>query len=547
MAEYAVPVAQRTVTRIGGHLVVEALEALGAQVVMGLPGIHALPIWEALRTSEIRDVAFRTELAAGFAADGHARVTGQPTALILSTGPGALISLASLMEAASSHVPVVAIASQIPTDALGKGRGYLHELPDQLASFAPIVKSARRAGSAAEIPGLLAEAWRIARTPPSGPVFVEIPTDLLAEETDASLPDLDGSPPPRAVPSEAQLAEAAALIDGAERLAIWAGGGVLRSEAWDELVALAELLDVPVATTYMGKGAIPEDHPLAVGSGCDEGAMLELLETADIVLAVGTELGAETTQQYRLQLPGRLIQIDAAPERIGATYPALGLVGDAKATLAALAARLEPREAGGAARAASARDRITSGLRERGEDELELSLLRTIRDGLPRDAVHAWDMTILGYCAGAHFPALRPRRFLYPLGSGTLGYAWPAALGARLALPGAPTLAVHGDGGVMYGLQELATARQQAIAAKLLIVDDSAYGILREYQEEAFAATHAVELVQPDFVSLSGAYGVPARESTPERLGEALAWAFEIEGPAVIVLRTKLRWIRPTA
>lgn len=538
--------AQRTVTRIGGHLVAETLEALGAKVVMGLPGIHALPIWEALRTSSIRDVAFRTELAAGFAADGYARVTGQPAPLLLSTGPGALISLASLMEAASSHVPVVAIASQIPGDLIGKGRGYLHELPDQLASFAPLVKSVRRAESTGEIPEVLAEAWRIARTPPGGPVFVEIPTDLLAGETDATVPELSGSPPPRAVPDEAALAEATGLLAGADRPAIWAGGGVLRSEAWAELVALAERLDAPVATTYMGKGAIPEDHPLAVGSGCDEGAMLELLETADVVLAVGTELGAETTQQYRLQFPGRLVQIDAAAERIGATYPALGLVGDAGATLAALAGRLEPRRADGAARASSVRERIASGLRNRGEDELELGLLDTIRAALPRDAVHAWDMTILAYCAGAHFPALAPRRFLYPLGSGTLGYAWSAALGAKLALPGTAALAVHGDGGVMYGLQELATARQHHIAAKLLIVDDGAYGILREYQEDAFGATHSVDLVQPDFASLSAAYGVPAREATPESLGDTLTWAFAIDGPAVVVLRTKLHWIRPT-
>lgn len=533
-------------TRIGGHLVVETLETLGAEIAFGLPGIHALPIWEGLRTSRLRDVAFRSELAAGFAADGYARVTGRPAPLVLSTGPGALISLAALMEAASSHVPVVAICSQIPSALVGAGRGYLHELADQLASFSPIVKWAARVDRAEGIPFALAEAWRRALTPPSGPVFVEIPTDLLAEPTAAAVPDsLGGAPPAPVLPAADRLAEAARLLDGAECPVILAGGGTLRAGAWEQVRSLAERLDAPVATTFMGKGALPEDHPLSAGSGCDDAAYAELLETADVVLCVGTELGAETTRQYAFAPHGRLIQVDAASGRIGATWPALGLVGDAGATLSALIRLVAPRVRGGAARAAAVRERIARGL-ELGDRALELDLLRTIRAALPRDAVHAWDMTILAYCASAHFPALTPRRFLYPLGSGTLGYAWPAALGARLALPGTPALAVHGDGGVLYGLSELATARQHGIGAKLLIVDDASYGILREYQEAAFGAAHAVDLGQPDFLALAAGFGVPARRATPDGLDEALTWAFGVDGPAVVVMGATLRWIRPT-
>jgi acetolactate synthase-1/2/3 large subunit len=537
-----------TRTRIGGHLVVETLEALGAEVALGLPGIHALPIWEALRTSSIRDVTFRSELNAGFAADGYARASGQPAPLVLSTGPGALISLASLMEAASSHVPVVAIASQIPSDLLGQGRGYLHELPDQLASFAPLVKSASRPASAAEIPSVLAQAWRTALTPPTGPVFVEIPTDFLAAETELpALEDVDGTPPPPVVPEARAVAEAASLLATAERPAIVAGGGVLRSGAWEELRNLAERLDAPVTTTFMGKGAIPDDHPLAAGSACDDAAHAELLEQADVLLAVGTELGAETTRQYTFRPSGRLIQIDVAPERIGATFPALGLVGDARATLSVLLERIAPRTGDGGARAAAVRDRIASGLAARGDDELELSLLRTVREALPRDAVHAWDMTILAYGASAHFPALSPRRFLYPLGSGTLGYSWPAALGAKLALPDTPALAVAGDGGIHYGLTELASARQHGIGAKLLLVNDGTYGILREYQLSAYGETHAVELVQPDFAAAVAAFGVPVRQSSSDDLGYDLEWALAEDGPAVVVLEAKLHWIQPTS
>jgi acetolactate synthase I/II/III large subunit len=541
-------VGQATRTRVGGHLVVETLEALGAEVAFGLPGVHALAIWEALRTSEVRDVPFRTELNAGFAADGYARVTGRPAPLVLSTGPGALISLAALMEAASSHVPVVAIASQIPSELIGTGRGYLHELRDQRASFEPVVKLAARTERHEHIPELLAEAWRVALTPPSGPVFVEIPVDLLTGETDvAPVQDLDSTSPHVPLPSEAALAEASRILNQAENPLLWAGGGVQRSGAWAELAQLAERLRAPVATTFMGKGVLPEGHPLAIGSACYENGLRELVEASDAVLAVGTELGAEITFDYALRFSGRLVQIDAAAERIGATYPALGLVGDAKAVLAALLPRVHERPADGRteARVAELRARIDRGVQAQGR-ELELGLLRTIREALPREAVHAWDMTILAYCASAHFPALTPRRFLYPLGSGTLGYAWPAVLGAKLALPESPALAVVGDGGIHYGLTELTSARQYDIAAKLLLVDDGGYGVLREYQRDAYGETHAVELVQPDFPAAVEAFGVPVRETSPESLAADLAWAFETDGPAVLVLKAVLEWIQPT-
>ena len=176
---------EATRTRIGGHVVVESLEALGAEAVFGLPGVHALGIWDGLRDSRLRYIGLRTELNAAFAADGYARAGGKPAALLLSTGPGALNSLTGLMEAASAHVPLVAIASQIPRDLIGRGRGYLHELRDQRASFEPVVKWATRARSAEHVPELLAEAWLRARTPPSGPVFLEIPVDVLTGETEA--------------------------------------------------------------------------------------------------------------------------------------------------------------------------------------------------------------------------------------------------------------------------------------------------------------------------------------------------------------------------
>jgi acetolactate synthase I/II/III large subunit len=523
--------AQTVKARTGGSLVAESLEALGAEVAFGVPGIHALAIWHGLRTSSIKAIGLRTELSAGFAADGYARTSGNPAPLLLSTGPGALISLAALMEAASSHVPVVAIASQIPRDLIGAGRGFLHELPDQKASFEPVVKWAARAESAEEIAALLAEAWSRALTPPSGPVFVEIPVDLLASGTDMpTVTDLDATPTTLPVPAPDALDEVRALLSSAERPVLWAGGGVLRAAAWGELRLVAERLGAPVATTYMGKGAFPEDHPLALGTALDEPAHRKLLGEADVILAVGTELGAETTGQYELELSGRLIHVDADPGRIGATYEALGLVGDAKVVLGALAERLPalPRE-DGPARVATLRKRIAE---RRSEPELEL--LERIREVLPRDAVTTWDMTILAYWAASHFPVYEPRTFLYPLGSGTLGYAWPAALGASLAAPDRKVLGIVGDGGFNYGIAELAAARQYGLDAKLLLVDDGGYGILREYQRDQFGETTSVDLVEPDFRALVEAYGLPVVSVPPAELAEALAAAFAEDGPAVV-------------
>ena len=536
-----------TRTRLGGHVVVETLRALGAEVAFGVPGVHALAIWEAMRTDGLRGCGTRTELCAGFAADGYARSTGKAVPLLLSTGPGALNSMTALMEAASSHVPVVAISSQIPRALLARGRGYLHELPDQLASFAPIVKYAARAESVEAVPDVLAQAWTVALTPPSGPVYVEIPVDQLTAQT--SLPAVQEIPvdPPRVAARSDAVAAAARLLNDAHRPVIWAGGGTLRSGAEAEVRELAERLQAPVATTYMAKTAVADDHPLSAGCGCDEAAFQELLYEADVVIAIGTELGAETTGQYNLTFSGRLVHLDAAPERIGATYPALGLVGDAKATLRVLIPQITPRTDGEATRGlvADLRARIAAGLRAQGRDT-ELGLLHAIERGLPDDAITVWDMTILGYWAAPHLRLRSGQQFHYPLGSGTLGFAWPAAIGASLAHPQRPVLAVVGDGGLHYGLGELATARQLEAAAKLLVIDDGGYGILREYQRDAFGETTAVDLMQPDFAALAHAFGVPVRTGGPDSLADNLAWALDQPGPAMVLLSASISAAQPT-
>jgi acetolactate synthase-1/2/3 large subunit len=536
-----------TGTRIGGDVVVESLRALGADTCFGIPGQHALGLFEALRRSGMRYVGLRTELTAGFAADGYARVSGRPAPLLLSTGPGALISLAALMEADGASVPVVAISSHIPSDGIGRRRGHLHELRDQIGSFRRVVKHAVTVPSAAAIPGLLEEAWRVAATPPTGPVFLEIPQDVLLGATDVPPVDaLDGDAV-AAAPRSAVLDAAAEVLADADRPAILAGGGVVRGGAWQELLTLAERLRAPVAETFGGRGAFPDDHPLACGSFLEDANVMDLLADADALLCVGTGIGELSSNYFTFRPRGRLVHVDADPEKIGVNHPALGVVGDARAVLAELGARLPGRPADGAAeaRVASVREALEARLAPQGRDR-ERGLLRTIRGALPADAAVAWDMTILGYWAWNAFPAGAPRRFLSAQASGTLGYAWPAAIGAKAALPDTPVLAVVGDGGALYGLQELASARQAGLAAKLLIVDDGGYGILREYQRDAFGATFGVDLAQPDFAAVCRAFEVPVRESTPERLGEDLAWALAVDGPAAVVLPTTLEMFAPT-
>jgi acetolactate synthase-1/2/3 large subunit len=535
--------AAETRLRTGGHVVVDALRACGADAVFGLPGIHALAIWEGLRESpDVRVCALRTELAAGFAADGYARSTGRTAVLLTTTGPGSLVAACALMEARTAFVPLVNVVSQIPRGIIDQGRGFLHELERQTDVFEPLTKAVLRAQTAAAIAPTLAEAFRIAATAPAGPVMVEVPVDVLEGSTAVRVPrrlDAAAAAPAGAAPCDVE--RAAALLAGSERPVLWAGSGVLRAAAWDELRVLAERLDAPVATTFMGRGALPDSHPLAVGGGCDEGAVIELLRTADVVLAVGTELGAETTGQWSLELDGDLIQLDVRAEHIGLAYDvAVPLVGCARPTLAALAACVPRADRDGARRAAAVRARIAAGLA--GMDrEPELELLATLRAALPADAVTAFDMTILGYWAAPHFRVERPRSFLYPLGSGTLGYAWPAALGAKVGAPDAPVVAVHGDGGFLYASQELASARQNGIAAKLVLVDDGRYGILDRYQRDAYGATFAVDLAGPDLAALAAAYGVPCFDCDAAGFGDALDAALAVEGPAVCLLRHTLR------
>lgn len=533
-------------TRTGGDLVLESLAALGATTVFGLPGQHALGLFDALRRSALRYVGLRVENNAGFAADAHARVTGGVTPLLVSTGPGALMTLAALQESAAASAPVLGISSQIPAAGLGGGRkGYLHELRDQQASFRDVVKSVHSVRHASQIPSALADAWRSALEAPAGPVWVEIPQDVLLAPAD--VPPVRALPAdPRPLPPRPELIEAAAAaLDAAERPVILAGGGVVRARAHAALRRLAEKLDAPVACTFGGKGAFPWEHPLSLRSWLEDRHTTDFLEQADVLLVVGSGLGELSSNYHTFHPRGHLIQIEADLGKLESNHHALGVHADAALALDALADTVTGRPRGTAADEARALlERVHA--RIDGQDlKTEQHVLAAVRDALPDDAPSFWDMTILGYWAWSAFDP-RTAPFHSAQGAGGLGYAFPAALGAAAADPARPVLAVSGDGGAMYSIAELATAAQYGLPVTWLIVDDGGYGILREYMTDTFGEATATELTRPDFAALAASFGVPAVHTTPDRLHDDLTTALTTPGPSVVVLPAVLRMFAPT-
>ncbi len=534
----------RSDTRNGADVAVETLTALGVSHVFGIPGQNALALFDAIRRSDLTFVSSRVENNSAFGADGYARSTGEVGVLFLSTGPGALTALGALQESYATGVPLLVIASQVPRSGLGLRRGMLHQLDDQQRSALNVTKSTAVARNSADIPSLLADAWSLAQSAPAGPAWVEIPQDVLEEPT--SVPPVESVV--TGVVSRAPRAElvdvAARLLHGADRPVILAGGGVRRSPgAPRALVGLAERLDAPVVSTVGGKGSIPFAHPLSAASWIEDRHTTALLEDADVLLAVGTAMGEVTSNYFSFAPRGRLIHVDAELRVLEANHPALAIHADAALALTALAEHLMPRSGDGARIAAELRSAVEARLAAQ-DVTAERALMSDLRAAVP-DAAHTfWDMTIAGYWAWSAWDP-RDGEFHSAQGAGGLGFAFPAAVAAAIG-SGQRTFAVSGDGGAMYSIAELATARQHDADVTWLIVDDGGYGILREYMTDAFGQATATELARPDFVALAQSFGVPAQRVTLDGVGEAIAGTFATSGPAVVVLPTLLRMFAPT-
>jgi acetolactate synthase-1/2/3 large subunit len=549
------PPAPVTGRRNGGDLVIETLAALGATTVFGIPGQHALGLFDALSRSDLRFVSSRVENNSAFAADGFSRATGDVGVLFLSTGPGALTSLAGLQEAYATGVPMVVIASQIPLEGLGARRkGMLHQLDDQKASAANVTKSQRLIQHASGIPSAIQDAWTEAVSSPQGPVWLEIPQNVLLDPV--MVPKVeDALAEPFDNPPRIELTrEAVAWLKESKRPAIVAGGGARRGRAEASLLSVAEKLGAPVVCSPGGNGAFPWTHELSLQSWVEDRYVTEVLEDADLLLVVGSSLGEVTSNYFTLEPRGRIIQIDAEPRVLESNRPALGIRADAGQALAALDEALEPlgrdREPGHDAVAlvadTLARVRARLDAQDLGK---ERTFMQDIREAVPASTQTFWDMTISAYWAWSCWDS-RDGQFHSAQGAGGLGFGFPGAIGGSVGLASrglpARTLAVSGDGSAMYSIAELATVRQHDLPVTWLIVDDGGYGILREYMEGAFGKATATELARPDFVALAESFGVPARRVAPEGIGAALQESLGAEGPNVVVVETLLRLFAPT-
>ena len=528
----------------GGEAVVRSLAAHGVDTVFGIPGTHNLGIYDALRKmGSIRHILARHEQGAAFMADGYARASGRAGVCLSTTGPAALNTLASLGTAYSDSSPVLCIASQIPAEGIGLGKGYLHECEDQLGSFAPVTKWRARADSAAEIPGVMREAFARMLTGRPRPVAVEIPCDILDEDDDLTIPAPVAAE--REAPETEQVKRAAELLRAARRPVIWAGGGVIGSGAGSELQQLAERLQAPVFTTVLGKGTVADDHPLAAGATILHQAAQAFVAECDVMLAVGTRFTEEETDRWGLRLPDTLIHVEIDAEEIDRNYPAtVGVLGDARAALQLINGQLQDVRRGDDGRAAGVaalRQTVWRFCQDRAPEGVEL--VQTLRKALPRETIIVSDLTVAAYWCRRLLDVYEPRTNIYPWGFCTLGFGLPAAIGAKAARPDRPVVALCGDGGFMFNCQELAAAVQCDAPVVTLVFNDEAYGVLRPQQEARYGVAHAVDVVNPDFMGLAEAFGVDGcRVASIEQLGPAVAKAIEADRSALIELPGRLPW-----
>ena len=519
------------------------LEQLGVELVFGLPGVHNLAIFKALSSSEIRLVSVRHEQAAAYAADGYARATGKLGVALVTTGPGAANTLGATGEARASGSPLLVIATDIPAALRRPGayRGVLHETRDQTAMFVPVTKSARIVAGAEEIAALVLECGLDALAAPSGPVYLGIPTDLLSQAVSDSPVQAPGATVREA--PEADVLRACELLAGARRPLIWAGGGALRADAGPLVGELALRLAAPVVTTYASRGLLAANHPCMAPGPVHDPAVGGLWDEADVVLAIGSDFDGSMTQNWLMPAPPTLISVNVDEADANKNYASdLTLVGDARLVLEQLLPRLQSRDeldelqlrltAIGSEIAASV-----------STDEPQAKqLLEVIERSLPEDTVVVTDMCIAGYWLGGYWRAPIPRKLAYPLGWGTLGFGFPASLGASLAGVG-PVVCVIGDGGFMYACGELATVVQERIPVTIVLVDDGGYGMLRFDQRRAGDEPFGVDLVAPDFLALAASFGVAACavDGFGPEFESALQRCVQSDEPEMIVTRAELK------
>jgi acetolactate synthase-1/2/3 large subunit len=519
----------------GGEALVKQLEIEGASQIFGIPGVQLDWAVDALRRSDkIRFRTTRNEQSTSYMADGFSRVTGSPGVCMVVPGPGVLNALAGLSTAYACGSKVLCVAGQIDSRGVDKGFGLLHEIKNSHAVFDSVTKWHGMARTPAEVPGLIRRAHAEMRGGRPAPVAVEIPQDVLAATGDVDLIAPGDDSLGRTRPDEAAISAAADILNRAEFPVIYAGGGVLAARASKSLARLAERLGAPVITSEQGRGAISDRHPLAFTTL--EGRVLA--PQADVMLVIGSRFVSNSAPEAVWSAPGqKYIYVNIDPN--GASWPrpeGLHVEADAGLAMEALADEIDARQGRrhelDASKAAALR-----AWRQSQIDAIEpqAAYVRAIRAALPDDGVFVNELTQVGYFARVAYPVYEPGTMITPGHQGTLGYGFPTGLGVAAGAPDRPVIAISGDGGFGWCLQELSTAKKYNLPLVTVVFADGHFGNVRALLNEQFGQAYQTELGNPDFVALAKAFGVnAARESDPVRLGGLLKELVAARAPALV-------------
>ena len=507
----------------GAKALIESLEHQKVDVIFGILGGALLPIYDLLRKSKIRHILCRHEQGAAHAADGYARASGRAGVCMATSGPGATNLVTGIANAYMDSAPIIALTGQVPSAGVNTsyviGRDAFQEA-DIIGITTPITKHNYQLRTAAEIPKTVKTAFYVATTGRPGPVLIDIPKNVQTEvaEMDFSNGIQIRGYKPTSNPHPLQIRKAAELLAEAERPCILVGGGVITSDASPELIQLAELLMAPVATSFMGKGAFPEIHPLSLGSIGMHGnpAANKLLCEADVLLAVGTRFSDRATGQLdKFCAPTKKIHIDIDTAEIGKNVDVdIPIVADAKKALKALNERLEKqlKKKGNSAwtkRVKETKQMLSPQSEDKSKDLKPKALLKQLRKLLPADSIVTTEVGQNQMWAALYFNALKPRTFISSGGLGTMGFGFPAAIGAKVACPDRPVVDIAGDGSFRMTEQELATSVTEDIPVIVVVLNNSVLGMVAQWQRMFFKGRYsAVKLGSiPDFVKLAEAYG----------------------------------------
>jgi acetolactate synthase-1/2/3 large subunit len=519
----------------GGQALMQSLYREGVRVIFGLPGVQLYHALDALcEVPEIRFITTRHEQATTYMADGYSRASGKIGTALVVPGPGLQNASAGIGTAYSVSSPLLVVTGQIQRDLIGVKRGMLHEIHDQLDVIRPVTKWASRILDPASIPAAVHEAFFHLKTGRPRPVEIEIPPETFAEVAEVTLFDPEDYEP--LAPQKEHIQQGAEMLAHAHHPLIWVGGGVIASGASEVVQRLAEYLQAPIVLTGESKGALSDRHYLVLGTPKYRGrdALNEVLDRSDVICAVGTRLATP-----ELLTKGQtVVQIDIDAEELGRNYAkTFGILGDARRSVEALygvlSGMIPPRPNRQAEFEAIKAKRLQDDL---AQTEPLRSFLQAIRVAIPDDGIFVAGMTQLGYYSYGYYPVYHPRTYLSFSYYGNLGYAFPTALGAKVAQPDKAVVAVSGDGGFLYNSQELATAVQYNINVVVVVFNDNAYGnVLRDQINQFKGRTIGAALHNPDFVKLAEAYGARGlRVKGPEELESTLREALQREAPVLI-------------